>query len=321
MIDQDSYAGISPYNTVTFYYKGMVTVHFRVGEDSAGLGEVSEPIDVDVYRGTVASANGSVITLTYNGKQAAVDVATPIDTEKYVRSFDLWNCSTGDRSPDYVEVILEETWYYAHFDQTGKPVQVEIKYVSEGLPIAIDGKNLDWVSGSYFGKDVSINYKQNLSADAAKKLDDAYVLARGYVVIPSDPTDQGETVKVLDVDSDTVVIQFEFDKNATYVQRHMHGIGDFPVTAMPEAYGLDAAVTVTATDPADIGRTAEVLITDNATGEGTYVGVNQTGTYGGHSYKVVRGDSGRADDVKVLIDGEINVCTADDPLPFWYRFV
>ena len=90
---------------------------------------------------------------------------------------------------------------------------------------------------------------------------------------------------------------------------------------MPEAYGLDAVVTVTATDPADIGRTAEVLITDNATGEGTYVGVNQTGTYGGHSYKVVRGDSGRADDVKVLIDGEINVCTADDPLPFWYRFV
>ena len=321
MIDQDSYAGISPYNVVTFYYKGMIAVHFRVGEDSAGLGEVSEPIDVDVYKGTVASVNGSVITLTYNGKQAAVDVATPIDTEKYVRSFDLWNCSTGDRSPDYVEVILEETWYYAHFDQTGKPVQVEIKYVSEGLPIAIDGKNLDWVSGSYFGKDVSINYKQNLSADAAKKLDDAYVLARGYVVIPSDPTDQGETVKVLNVDSDTVVIQFEFDKNVTYVQRHMYGIGDFPVTAMPEAYGLDATVTVTATDPADIGRTAEVLITDDAKGEGTYVGVNQTGTYGGHSYKVVRGDSGRADDVKVLIDGEINVRSADDPLPFWYRFV
>jgi hypothetical protein len=322
VIDQDSYAGISPYNVVTFYYKGMVAVHFRVGEDSAGLGEVSEPIDVDVYKGTVASVNGSVITLTYNGKQAAVDVATPIDTEKYVRSFDLWNCSTGDRSPDYVEVILEETWYYAHFDQTGKPVQVEIKYVSEGLPIAIDGKNLDWVSGSYFGKDVSINYKQNLSADTAKKLDDAYVLARGYVVIPSDPTDQGETVKVLDVDSDTVVIQFEFDKNATYMQRYMvYADGaslPFPVAEMPEAYGLDATVTVTATDPADVPKNAKVRIGDD---KGTFYGVGQTGTYNGHTYKVVKGDSGKSSDVKVMIDGEINVCSQSSPLLFYYQFV
>jgi hypothetical protein len=92
----------------------------------------------------------------------------------------------------------------------------------------------------------------------------------------------------------------------------------FPVAEMPEAYGLDATVTVTATDPADVSTAAKVRIGDAA---GTFYGVGQTGTYNGHAYTVVQGDSGRPSDVKVLIDGEINVCSQSNPLPFYYQFV
>ena len=507
---------------VTFYYKGIITVHFRVGEDSTGLGEVSEPIDVDVYKGTTAVVNGNVITLSYGGKQAAVDVATPIDTEKYTRSFDLWNNATGDRNTDYVKTILEETWYYAHFDEEintfpvhfrvasdstglgnvstaagekidyvevpydtvvtidsdgkvvlsdgsnstpkaiekagydvaftqwngaddltaptvsvitgetwfwahfvedihtfpvhfrvasdstglgnvstdpgeltdyhsvpygtavaiingkvvlsdgsnstpeaaekagytvtftqwngaddrttptvknitgetwfwahfdtrGLPVQVEIKYLSNGAPIQIEGKNLDWVSASYYGNDVSINYKQNFSAEVASKLDAAYTLTKGFINMPAGHPDADpalDTVEYDSVDTQRIIIQFEFDKNATYMQRYMvYADGaslPFPVAEMPEAYGLDATVTVTATDPADVPKTAKVRIGDAA---GTFYGVGQTGTYHGHAYKVVQGDSGRPSDVKVLIDGEINVCDQKGPLPFYYQFV
>jgi hypothetical protein len=297
-------------------------VHFRVASDSTGLGFVSTAAGELADYALVPY--GTTVSINANGKVVLSDGSnsTPKAAEKtgYTVTFTQWN-GADNRTTPTVSVITQETWFWAHFDQRGKPVQVEVKYVSEGLPIAIDGKNLDWVTASYFGNDISINYKQNFSADVAKKLDDAYTLKKGYVVIPNLPTNQGETVKLNNVQTDTVVIQFEFDKNVTYIQRHMYGIGDFPVTAMPEAYGLDARVTVTATDPADIGKTAKVLITDNAKGDGTYIGVGQTGTYHGHSYTVIKGDSGRADDVKVLIDGEINVRSADDPLPFWYRFV
>jgi hypothetical protein len=98
----------------------------------------------------------------------------------------------------------------------------------------------------------------------------------------------------------------------------MVGIGSFPVAEMPEAYGLDAVVTVTATDPADIGKTAKVRIGDST---GTFYGAGQTAVYKGYTYKVVSGDSGRADDVKVLVDGAINVCSQSNPLQFFYQFV
>ena len=92
----------------------------------------------------------------------------------------------------------------------------------------------------------------------------------------------------------------------------------FPVAEMPEAYGLDAVVTVTAIDLADIGKTAMVRIGDD---KGDFYGVGQTATYKGHTYKIVSGDSGRADDVKVLIDGAINVCSQSSPLQLYYKFV
>ncbi len=293
-------------------------VHFRVGSDSTGLGEGSEPKDIVVPYGSKVTVNGNVITITKD--ETWTDTATENDTAEFDRSFVIWNNITDDSKTAYsVKTITEETTYYAHFTTKGKPVQVEIKYLSNGAPIQIDGKNLDWVSASYFGNDVSINYKQNFSTEVANKLDAAYKLTKGYISLPAGKSyDQGATVEYKNVDVDTIVIQFEFDKNATYIQRNMVGIGSFPVAEMPEAYGLDATITVTATDPADIGKTAKVRIGDD---KGTFYGVGQTGTYDGHSYKVVKGDSGRADDVKVLVDGAINVCSQSNPLQFFYQFV
>ncbi len=294
-------------------------VHFRVASDSTGLGDVSaeagESKDILVLYGTTVTIDSSRKLVFSDGSGSTPKAS---DIAGYNAFFTQWN-GADDKITPIVATITEETWFWAHFDTRGVPVKIEAKYLSNGAPIQIDGKNLDWVSAAYYGDDVSVNYKQNFPEDVASKLDGAYNLTKGYISIPAGKSyDQGATVEYKNVDVDTIVIQFEFDKNATYIQRNMVGIGSFPVAEMPEAYGLDATITVTATDPADIGKTAKVRIGDD---KGTFYGVGQTGTYDGHSYKVVKGDSGRADDVKVLVDGAINVCSQSKPLQFFYQFV
>ena len=299
-------------------------VHFRVASDSTGLGQVSTAKgELTDY---LAVPYGTTVSIDANGKVVLSDGSnsTPKANSKegYSVYFTQWNGADDLKTPT-VTTITKETWFWAHFDTRGMPVQVEVKYLSNGAPIQIDGKNLDWVTASYYGNDVSINYKQNFSDDIASKLDGAYKLTKGYISLPSGKgNNQGATVVYNNVDTQRIVIQFEFDKKATYIQRSMvYPDGSsmpFPVAEMPEAYGLDAVVTVTATDPADIGKTAMVRIGDAS---GTFYGAGQSGTYNGYTYKVVSGDSGRADDVKVLIDGGINVCSEKSPLKFYYEFV
>jgi hypothetical protein len=299
-----------------------IAVHFRVASDSTGMGVVScatgELADCLVPYGTTVSVSGGRLVLS-DGSSSTPKAMTKAGYTVY---FTQWN-GADDRATSTVRAITMETWFWAHFDIRGMPVQIEIKYLSNGVPIQIDGKNLDWVSMSYYGNDVSINYKQNFPYDVASKLDGAYKLTKGFIVLPSGMgTNQGATVEYDNVDTQRIVINFEFEKNSAYIQRYMvypNGTSmPFPIMEMSEARGLDAVMTVTATDPADIGKTAKVRIGD---GQGDFYGVGQTGTYDGHSYRVVRGDSGRADDVKVLIDGAINVGSQSDPLQFYYRFV
>ncbi|MBR7006010.1 MAG: hypothetical protein IKH98_03765, partial [Candidatus Methanomethylophilaceae archaeon] len=72
---------------------------------------------------------------------------------KYDRTFDLWNNVTDDRSTDYVKTILEETWYYAHFDEVINTFPVHFRVASDSTGLGnvstATGEKTDYLEVPY----------------------------------------------------------------------------------------------------------------------------------------------------------------------------
>ena len=106
-------------------------VHFRVASDSTGLGNVStasgELTDyLEVPYGTTVSISGGKVILS-DGSNSTPKAA---DKTGYTVHFTQWN-GADNRTTATKTVITEETWFWAHFDQTINTFPVHFRVASD----------------------------------------------------------------------------------------------------------------------------------------------------------------------------------------------
>ena len=160
--------GISYYNVVTFYYKAIVDVYFRVANDCTGMGKVSVDKLV-VPRGSSVSISGNVATIVGEGSSTVI----PINKEGYTTNFIIWNNDKADETKTYtVKTVMGGETFYAHFEQEVStfPVNSRVVFDSTGLgnvPTATDEK-ADCLEVLY-GTTVSISGGKAILSDGSNR--------------------------------------------------------------------------------------------------------------------------------------------------------
>jgi hypothetical protein len=308
---------------VTITKDWTVTAHFHPEVNKYVVNVVTEgqkgTVDVDHYLvdyGTKLSTSGNILTVAGYGKTTATPA--PADM-RYTYAF--INYTEGD-------VTITSDWTVtAHFAPTAIPYSVVVKYMCNGAPILKDGVDIRVNSQGEFGEDFTYNYLDNPKFDAT--MASKYSLIKGYIEEPADSPDKAADTGTITVtiDSARTVLVFEFSQKGAFVQFHRQDnpIAN-PVYETPEPYGEKHTATVQAKSEADAGKTIQILITDDVTGNhanGTFIKAGQTGTYHGYTYKVNQlPKNGAYDAVEVVIDGGLNVHDdVDDPLVIWYQLV
>ncbi len=156
-IDREDYMGVYPYNVVTFYYKAIVNVYFKVADDCTGMGKVSTAM-LTVPRGSEVFLSGDTVTIVGEGNNRA----TVIEKTGYTTEFIVWNNDKVDETKTYTVKTIDKDGYvfYAHFEQEASTFPVNSRVVSDstgpGSVSTATGEKADCLEVPY-GNTVPIN--------------------------------------------------------------------------------------------------------------------------------------------------------------------